>query len=296
MLFGVVAILAQADDNIENRNCPRVEATLLRTLSQPQRAMLLTQPTIVTGLIEDWPAHASLSTIEGLVEKYGERGILAKRNFIGLQAAAAAGVPPETSLMRLKDLQANIGKIHAVLYPGEPGNAIEEEELVDVLASQTSVPDILMRTQALVVSLGGGTDGVRMARHGFAWIGLIAGKKRWYMDHPDIPKPQDPNCASRAFDTDSKSSVVCTQIPGEVIMVPTTWWHATCNAELYTLGIGGQDSCDMQDCTPPGPPDETPLQLHMRKQFCRVNSLQESCFGPATSSIPPGKPVNATFL
>ena len=71
----------------------------------------------------------------------------------------------------------------------------------------------------------------------------------------------------------------CLQEAGEVMVVPTAWWHATCNLEAFTLGVGGQDSCDMKDCTPPGPPDEDPHDLHMRKQFCRQARLVEHCHG-----------------
>ena len=38
----------------------------------------------------------------------------------------------------------------------------------------------------------------------------------------------------------------CVQDPREVMLVPTAWWHATCNFEPFTLGVGGQDSCDMR--------------------------------------------------
>ena len=62
------------------------------------------------------------------------------------------------------------------------------------------------------------------------------------------------------------------------MVVPTAWWHATCNLGAFTLGIGGQDSCDMVDCTPAGPADETEFELHMRKQFCRDDSRGARCF------------------
>ena len=58
----------------------------------------------------------------------------------------------------------------------------------------------------------------------------------------------------------------CLQRPGEVMIVPTAWWHATCNLAEFTLGIGGQDSCDLIDCTPPGPEGESQQEYHMRMQ------------------------------
>ena len=32
----------------------------------------------------------------------------------------------------------------------------------------------------------------------------------------------------------------CLLLPGETIWVPENWWHATCNLDPYTIGVGGQ--------------------------------------------------------
>lgn len=40
------------------------------------------------------------------------------------------------------------------------------------------------------------------------------------------------------------------QRPGEIIVVPTAWWHATCNLSPYTFSLGGQDGCDLHGVPP----------------------------------------------
>lgn len=66
---------------------------------------------------------------------------------------------------------------------------------------------------------------------------------------------------------------VCVQRPREVMVVPTAWWHATCNVDAYTLGVGGQDSCDLVLC--PGFENAD----HMKKQFCPMGAYaSRRCF------------------
>lgn len=36
------------------------------------------------------------------------------------------------------------------------------------------------------------------------------------------------------------------------MIVPTAWWHATCNLAEWTIGIGAQDSCGLNLCTRDG--------------------------------------------
>ena len=116
-----------------------------------------------------------------------------------------------------------------------------------------------------------------MANHGLAWIGLISGLKLWHVRAYGMPRPANPTCDERHSIEVLPNVTHCLQRPGEVMLVPTAWWHATCNLDPFTFGVGGQDACDLLDCTPPGPPDETARELHMRKQFCRDDRVVEFC-------------------
>jgi hypothetical protein len=80
------------------------------------------------------------------------------------------------------------------------------------------------------------------SNHGFAWIGLVAGGKRWYTAPPHYPRPPEPSCRAAGDDVEAAGAWaaeeaifeqrgvgVCVQRPREVMVVPTAWWHATCN-------------------------------------------------------------------
>ena len=84
-----------------------------------------------------------------------------------------------------------------------------------------------------------------MANHGFTWIHLISGQKRWYVAPPSEDRPQNPTCNKRGQKENLGPKVLtCTQHTGEIFVLPTAWWHATCDLE-FTVGVGGQDSCDL---------------------------------------------------
>ena len=264
--------------------CQRVTAPELRAVAPAGRAALFARPTLVSGLIDDWRALREWSDAAGFARHFGEHGVLAKRlSHYENARTASSGQDPTRTLVRLREALANADQMHVVLYNGEQGNAEAEEALLsDIRASGgygCPEPMLARACSILVLSLGGGREGVRFANHGFAWIGLVGGMKLWHVAPHDSPRPPNPTCADRARIEALPNVTHCLQRPGEVMVVPTAWWHATCNLGEYTLGVGGQDSCDLLDCTPPGPPDEDPHELHMRKLFCLDEHRSLGCNG-----------------
>ena len=160
-------------------------------------------------------------------------------------------------------------------YDGEPGHSVEEAALISDLEIERRMPKLLGRAKTLFFSFGGSEAGVMFANHGLTWIGLVAGKKLWHVAPGSVPRPaRNPECnrdrpdvvegtmrclqsvgeVSAATPQASKHpkvpcawsliDVVLTSEP-QVILLPTAWWHATCNIDPFTVGIGGQDSCDL---------------------------------------------------
>ena len=112
-------------------------------------------------------------------------------------------------------------------------------------AEEYALPEFLYAlSNVRLLSLGGRAEGVQMSRHDSAWLATIAGAKLWHLAPPSRPQPADRFCRGRGkidYSLAEQEGVIhCMAQPGEVIVVPDGWWHATCNMLPYTIAIGGQ--------------------------------------------------------
>ena len=83
-----------------------------------------------------------------------------------------------------------------------------------------------------------------MMQHAVAWLATVAGAKLWSVAPPELPQPSDVVCREDGAIERERAAQQgvshCLLMPGEVIVVPDLWWHATCNLLPYTVAIGGQ--------------------------------------------------------
>ena len=101
----------------------------------------------------------------------------------------------------------------------------------------------------------------RHAQQGFSWLALLQGRKLWYFAPGPWPRPLPPDCDAAVNAVHANATAArtvaplgathaCVQQPGEVMIVPTAFWHATCNlGPPPTIGWGGQDLCDAARCS-----------------------------------------------
>lgn len=142
--------------------------------------------------------------------------------------------------------------------PDEPADAERREareEMLRVFARLYGVPAPFARSTALRVSYHNQTArrrGVTFCSHGLSWLALLTGTKQWYFAPHDVhARPTDPTCKGVAGGPHAAppagTTHACEQRSGELIVVPTGWWHATCN-DGVTFAFGGQDECDAVPC------------------------------------------------
>ena len=64
------------------------------------------------------------------------------------------------------------------------------------------------------------------------------------------------------------------------MIVPTAWWHATCNGPL-TVAIGGQDTCGIKhDCVPPHDAAATEAGDEPSMwRYCEEATMHQACHG-----------------
>ena len=72
-----------------------------------------------------------------------------------------------------------------------------------------------------------------------AWLGLAHGRKLWLVAPPHAPRPREPRCGDYNAARRARTRQ-CVLLPGDGIILPTRWWHATCNLAPWTVGAGGQ--------------------------------------------------------
>ena len=254
---------AEEGAGVSSDTCQYVTSKGVNALDDAARALLFSKPTVISGLIDGsggdvrWRAFDELGSPANFSARFGHFDILARRTTAGvvhMQTVDAARERFATTTVSLADLVAFRAHEQIVIYDGEEGRSDLDDVLLDEASEFSTVPDVLARAAAVRVFSFGGGLGVRMANHGFAWLGLVFGEKRWYLAPPVAARPGEPTCAwDRCWDRgeDLGADVtMCVQRPGDVIVVPTAWWHATCNCAAYTFSMGGQDACDLHGVPP----------------------------------------------
>jgi len=180
--------------------------------------------------------------------RFGHHRVLAKRAGFGWTRAAEM-VPPvdvhtSGASISVAELVQHTESEHIIVLD-EFGKGAKEDELLSDLGTEYSHPEVFeCASQCRVFSFGGGHRGVQVMQHGAAWLGLVSGAKLWHVAAPHLPRPSNRECEhnGRIDYVTAKAEGVehCLMLPGETIWVPDNWWHATCNLDPYTIGLGGQ--------------------------------------------------------
>jgi len=115
-------------------------------------------------------------------------------------------------------------------------------------ADDYEVPSYLLPSRLLYMGMGVGRGlGAAQEEHPSAWFASVKGRKRWLMHPPNQNSPSEaylerkgtktlPVCGVGHFYTSTR---VCTQEEGDIMWIPSGWWHETCALDHFTMGIGG---------------------------------------------------------
>ena len=231
---------------------------LLRLSIAERKAMLTSLPTVITGLTEGWPARTEWRDPQSFSARHGRHSLKAVRSGHGFERLIAAHGPAcadpanggacpwlENATMPLAEVVPSSDTEQVVIMDLDRGMARGEYELLRALSGDYEVPEFLDGLSNLrLFSLGGRPEGVQMSTHNSAWLAVLAGAKLWHLAPPSRPKPSNRYCPGRGkidYALAAAEGVVhCMAYPGEVVVVPDDWWHATCNMLPYTVAIGGQ--------------------------------------------------------
>jgi len=203
-------------------------------------------PFLIKGLTADWKAHTRWARDE-ILQRYADEPFQ-------LHASGNAS---------LGSLLKRVGKYHMghAVYPqhgcyNDPTRPYSPM-LYDAFFEDYHLPSYLgpMVTFQMGVGTGFGI-GVPPENHPASWFAVVKGKKRWVLLPPSAgtgksggPGTEPPNvmqgdqkCVPKNKPLDA---LHCDQQEGDVIWVPSYWWHETCGLEDFSIGLGAltYDGC-----------------------------------------------------
>jgi hypothetical protein len=235
----------------------RVDRAALASMGTEERREFLTRlPTVIRGLADDWPAMHEWREPRSFAERFGHHRVKAIRANKGFQrmeslVGRACLMFDEEGCPGQRNASISFAEVIAwsaeeqVVIMDLPDMLRGEHDLLGALSTAYDIPEFLECISAVrLLSLGGRPEGVQMSAHHSAWLAVVVGAKLWHLAPPTVPKPKDRHCPNRgkvdrALAT-AEGVLHCMAYPGEVVVVPDNWWHATCNMLPFTLAIGSQ--------------------------------------------------------
>lgn len=142
------------------------------------------------------------------------------------------------------------------------GRQAKRRHFFQVIGRDYSVPDGFQQ-DTHIFAMDGLATGHGMHRHKEAWLAQVAGRKMWWLappaprdggvqnstGHPPFPykdlslEEGSWPCAwllRRSLVPVAAPVFQCMQRPGDVLVLPAGWWHATCSLDYFNVAVGGQ--------------------------------------------------------
>jgi len=193
------------------------------------------RPTVLTGLLDSWPALLAWQTIDRFDALHGN----------------ASGFARDHDQLELRDVDVTVadylsgsGLVNISSSAAFFVNDYHDSDLLDRIQSDYSTPAPLQNIGAVrVVSLERPRAGVAFHHHGEAWQATILGQKSWFLLAPSVKHvPLNYPCDFEDIEPPPLAER-CTIRAGEVMYVPARWWHATCSLPPEpSLSVGATGS------------------------------------------------------
>ncbi|CAE8595256.1 unnamed protein product [Polarella glacialis] len=201
------------------------------------------RPVVLTGLLDSWPARQKWASAAAFAELYGELPGYARDHdqleLRDVDTTVRTYLQGTGGASTVSSLKVNLSSSSSFFV-----NDYEDSRLLDALGGDFHTPLLLGDVSAVrVFALEQPYAGVAFHRHEAAWQGLLAGQKEWFLLAPSVEEvPQHSPC-SFVREAAPPLAQRCTLNAGEVIFVPSGWWHATCSLPTEpTIAIGGVGS------------------------------------------------------
>eukprot|EP00746_Dinoflagellata_sp_MGD_P004690 gnl/MRDRNA2_/MRDRNA2_109071_c0_seq1.p1 gnl/MRDRNA2_/MRDRNA2_109071_c0~~gnl/MRDRNA2_/MRDRNA2_109071_c0_seq1.p1 ORF type:complete len:650 (-),score=125.80 gnl/MRDRNA2_/MRDRNA2_109071_c0_seq1:150-2099(-) len=200
------------------------------------------KPVVLQHLIDDW--LTTRWSKKEVMERFGQTPI--KSNDVDdgtIQARDSAG--------RLGFQDTTVGNIIEDMHlPRRPMYFIRRHHpIVQAIQEDLAVPAVVepMKGSGPYLSFGGLNSSVNMHQHHENWLANVAGRKLWVV----FPSNHTPpawawqNSACELASKGLRPTHSCVVHSRELIYLPDSWHHATCNLDAWTLAVGYIGSFDL---------------------------------------------------
>lgn len=221
-------------------------------------ALFSGQPGFVEGVTDKWPAKELWQTQRDLLARVANRRI-PLMNFTYLLGIphVSEDVPPETlsEYVEHGDSAQNLFVFVNEAFADVPQSLIDlTEDLVNDIQPMPAFAAKREERHAILAIDGAGSSHA-FHRHAAVWQTQVSGRKAWWMMPPTVPsvdgqykKPPlvdgkvygNPNaCEMLLRRSPPAGAQMCVMEPGDTVVLPENWWHATCGLDVITASIGG---------------------------------------------------------
>jgi len=225
-------------------------------------------PGLVDSVTEEWPAKKLWKSTEDLIARLDNRR-LAMMNWTYKHGTPdeAEDVAPET----LSEYIAhNDSGRNLFVFVNQPEGGVPDlQKLVEDLSNDAQpLPVFAARVeeQHAILAIDGIGSSHAFHRHGSVWQTQVTGRKAWWLMPPSVHAVGDyrtppivdgqvygnPNaCEMLLRRAPPPGARMCVMEPGDTVVLPEDWWHATCGLDVLTASIGGwlQDQVDRKTPT-----------------------------------------------
>lgn len=246
-----------------DRPFPNGKATLSRVRRDFSQTMFRGMPGLVDGIGADWPATKLWANETALLSRLGDSRVLMRTWTFKDGTPVDADLvpkdldpPPQETLAEY--LKHNDSRRDYFVFVNEPE---ERHENLKQLAQQLT-PDIepLPPFAATAGEKHGifAIDGIGSShgfhRHDAVWQTQVMGRKAWWLMPPEIPTVESwgspPLVQGQVYDNPNaceflmrkqppEGAHLCVVGPGDTVLLPSNWWHATCGLDHITASGGG---------------------------------------------------------
>jgi len=221
-------------------------------------ALFSGQPGLVGGVTDKWPAMELWQTPRDLLARVADRRIPVM-NFTYLFGfpQVAEDVPPETlsEYVEHGDSAQNLFVFVNEAFQGLSQSLIDLTE--DLVNDIQPMPVFAAKREEkhAILAIDGAGSSHAFHRHDAVWQTQMTGRKAWWMMPPTVPsvdgqmqKPPlvdgkvygNPNaCEMLIRRSPPAGAQMCVMEPGETVVLPKEWWHATCGLDVITASMGG---------------------------------------------------------